>query len=142
MLVKCGTDLISIDRIAKAAEKLGRPFLQRIWTDAELADCLVAGKWQTGTAASLAARFAAKEAMAKALGTGIGRQGISWRDLYVSRDCQGAPRAELAGAARKIYEEMGGQSIALSLCHESGLAQAFCVILCASDSARGQENVT
>lgn len=141
MQIKCGADLVSIERIAKAIKRLGDPFLQRLWTKAEIDYCLPQGQWHPGTAASLAARFAAKEAMAKALGTGIGRQGISWLDLQVICDPMGRPEAVLANAARQVYEQMGGKSIALSLSHESGLAQAFCVIIHDQAIAGDESNV-
>lgn len=83
-----------------------------------------------GTLASLAARFAGKEAIAKALGTGIGPRGIAWTDLEILREPSGAPVVRLHGAARDLYVELGGQSLALSLTHDQNLAQAFCVMLC------------
>lgn len=141
MLVKCGADLIKIDRISNAADRLGDGFLQRIWTAEELAYCLPGGKWLPRTASSLAARFAAKEAMAKALGTGIGRNGVKWLDLSVRCGSQGAPEAILDGAARQAYEAMGGRSIAISLSHDAGLAQAFCVLLLDRETAGGSADV-
>ena len=98
--IKCGTDLIRIERIRQAIQRQGRPLINRIWTAEEQADCGLSR--QTGcrssdqaddliaplsatNAASLAARFAAKEAVAKALGTGIGPLGVGWTDIVIRR---------------------------------------------------------
>jgi holo-[acyl-carrier protein] synthase len=143
--VYCGTDLIEIARISAAVERLGQPFLDKIWTASEQEDCLhrlssarspkpgsTAG--QTQYWASLAARFAAKEAAAKALGTGVGRAGVRWLDLVVTREPDAAPVMQLHGAALAVFQRLGGRSIALSMTHDAGLAQAVCVIL-ADDAA-------
>lgn len=136
MQVKCGTDLVQVQRIKRAAEKIGRPFLCRIWTEAELEACLDGGDFARNSlltplaAASLAARFAAKEAVAKALGTGIGPAGVHWTDIEVSKAASGsAPRLRLTGGALNRYRQLGGQSISISLSHEGGLALACCVLL-------------
>jgi holo-[acyl-carrier protein] synthase len=137
--VYCGTDLIEIARISAAVERLGQPFLDKIWTASEQADCLkptAAGSPNTGGKAgqaqywaSLAARFAAKEAAAKALGTGVGRAGVRWLDLVVTRKPDAAPVIRLHGAALAVFQRLGGRSIALSMTHDAGLAQAVCIIL-------------
>ena len=79
---------------------------------------------------SLAARFAGKEAIAKALGTGVGPQGIGWTDLEILKEPSGAPKVVLHGAAKTWYDQLGGLSIAISLAHEQSHALAHCVILC------------
>jgi holo-[acyl-carrier protein] synthase len=124
MQIGCGTDIIHINRIERAIKRLGQPFLDRIWTVVEQNDCVGAGRF-----ASLAARFAAKEAASKALGTGIGVSGVSWHDFEVRRIKSGQPVIELHSAAKKIFEDNGGKSISVSLSHEKDLAQAMCVIL-------------
>ncbi|MDW7659417.1 MAG: holo-ACP synthase [Bacillota bacterium] len=130
MMVQNGIDLIQIERIRKGIERLGRPFLDRIWTADELADCLPADEILTQSAlASLAVRFAAKEATAKALGTGIGPGGICWKDISVRRTASGQPLISLAGPAQLRYEALGGVSICISLAHEGGIAMAQCVLL-------------
>ncbi len=130
MLVQNGIDLVRIERIKKAVQRLGKPFLQRIWTAEELADCQALDRQiSERTAASLAARFAAKEATAKALGTGLGRQGVCWLDISVYRAAGGQPQLKLAGAALKTFEAQGGLCLSISLTHEAGLALAQCVIL-------------
>lgn len=131
MTVHSGIDLIRIERIRQAIERLGRPFLDRIWTVEELADCLPAdGALSAGACASLAARFAAKEAVAKALGTGIGPDGIRWQNIAVQRAASGQPMVILTGPAKLRYVAIGGSSISISLAHEGGLAIAQCVLLC------------
>lgn len=127
--IRCGTDLIAVNRIEKAVKKLGQPFLDRIWTREEQAACMPDGRWIAASAASLAARFAAKEAAAKALGTGIGRSGIRWIDLAVQKEPSGRPWIKLGPPARTIYDQLGGQSISISLSHEHDSALAFCVLL-------------
>lgn len=156
MQIKCGTDLIQIERISRAIRRLGRSFLDRIWSAEEQADCLAAKSSVDGvsvdlnrgigltaaSASSLAARFAAKEAVAKALGTGIGPLGVCWTDIVIHRGpgSQGdscteigagmtAPLIILKGGALHRYRQMGGISICISLSHESGLALAYCVLL-------------
>ncbi len=130
MIVQNGIDLIRIERIKKSIDRLGWPFLNRIWTETELADCQVkATAISERTAASLAARFAAKEATAKALGTGIGPKGVRWLDIVVQKLASGQPVLKLSGAALKCYEEQGGLSLSISLAHEGGLALAQCVFL-------------
>jgi holo-[acyl-carrier protein] synthase len=135
--ILCGTDLISIKRVAQAVERLGQPFLNRIWTAAERAECEpeddMAGK-SSAYWASLAARFAAKEAVAKALGTGIWRSGVNWTDIIITRPREAAPTVRLAGEALAVYNRLGGTSIAISLAHDADLATAVCVILANADS--------
>lgn len=151
MTIRCGTDVIHISRIERTVRRLGHRFLRRIWTPAELAllglvlpdrslvqpvtsASDVASQplnLSPGLLASLAARFAGKEAIAKALGTGIGPHGIEWTDLEILRDASGAPAVRLHGAAKQYYQDLGGQSLALSLSHDQDLAQAFCVMLVA-----------
>lgn len=123
MQVRCGTDIIHIDRFSRAIERQGERFLARIFTLQEQSAC-------EGRTASLAARFAAKEAIAKALGTGIGPLGIRWTDLEVQTDSAGAPHVVLHEAAERRYQDLSGQSIAISLSHDQNLAQAFCVLIC------------
>ena len=161
MQIKCGTDLIQIERISRAIRRLGRSFLDRIWSAEEQADCLAAKSSDNGvsddlnkgivltasSASSLAARFAAKEAAAKALGTGIGPLGVCWTDIVIQRGpgIQGdscteigagdqpagmtAPLVVLKGGALRRYRQLGGISICVSLSHEGGLALAYCVLL-------------
>ena len=126
MRVLCGTDATTISRIARAVERDGERFAQRVFTPDETAFCTACGK---GRDASLAARFAAKEAVAKALGTGMAG-GVALRDIEIVRAPGGAPEVLLHGGALERYEKLGGCSLSISLTHEGDLAIAMCVILC------------
>ena len=139
MRVLCGTDIVHIQRIEKAVDRQGERFLGRLFTSRELVQCKndstrFAGQ-QLYRMPSLAARFAGKEAIAKALGTGVGPFNISWTDLEILSEPSGLPVAVLHAAARERYVALGGISIAISLAHEQDIAQAFCVILCSGDSS-------
>jgi holo-[acyl-carrier protein] synthase len=113
----CGIDILEIERMQSAIQRHGQRLLRRVFTEAELAD--VGGK-----PASLAARFAAKEAVAKALGTGIGP--IGWQEIEIRRGPAGQPILELHGAARQLAEELGLVNWAISLSHtrENAIAMA------------------
>ena len=126
MNLRCGTDIALISRIAGALARNGEAFLSKVFTEAEVAYC----RKRDGQAyhASLAARFAAKEAVAKALGTGIGPRGVSFKDIEVRTDRQGAPFVLLYNRTKELYEEMGGASVAVSLSHDGDQAVAFCVM--------------
>ncbi|MBN1148699.1 MAG: holo-ACP synthase [Anaerolineales bacterium] len=113
-----GIDLIEVKRIQEAIERHGDPFLKRIFSAAELVE---AG----GSPASLAARFAAKEATAKALGCGIGP--IGWQEVEVLRDAAGQPRLNLHGAAAQLAAERGLTSWSISLSHTREHAIAMVV---------------
>jgi len=113
-----GADLVAISRIAALIERYGERFTQRVFTDHEREDC-------AGRIESLAARWAAKEAVAKALGTGIGR--VAFREIEVISGEGGRPELALHGRALALAAEQGLTSWALSLSHESGLALAFVV---------------
>lgn len=77
---------------------------------------------------SLAARFAAKEAASKALGTGIWREGIGFTDIEVSVDESGKPFLLLHGSARRVFERLGGTDATVSISHDGDLAVAMCVM--------------
>jgi holo-[acyl-carrier protein] synthase len=113
-----GVDLIEVDRVAQAVEQYGDRFLARVFTDAELAYC---GR----RAPELAARFAAKEAAAKALGTGIGA--IGWREIEVVRATSGQPTLALHGAARDLAQSRGLGEALISISHTREHAIAFVV---------------
>ena len=115
-----GADLVEIARIAEMVERYGARFTERVFTPGEVADC-------GGRPASLAARWAAKEAVAKALGTGIGSVGFC--DIEVTRDGAGRPALALHGAAAGLAQESGLRRWAVSLAHDGGLALAFVVAM-------------
>jgi len=113
-----GIDIIEIERIRKAVKRFGRRFLRRIYTERELALC-------RGRVAELAARFAAKEAASKVLGTGM--RGISWREIETLSDARGKPLLCLSGKARLRAEELGLKRFAVSLSHSRDYAIAVVI---------------
>ncbi len=123
MVIGLGTDLIEIERIARSVDRFGEPFLLRVYTPAEIAYC----QRKRNAAESLAARFAAKEAGAKALGTGISR-GVSWREFEVRRLPGQRPELHLSGRAAEIAAGLGVRRISLSLSHSRGLSIAVVVV--------------
>ncbi len=123
MIVGSGIDLVEIGRIHDSVERFGKRFLDRIFTAAEQAYCLRKRK----AAESLAARFAAKEAGAKALGTGIS-QGVNWLEIEVLRERSGRPTLRFHGRAAEMAAAMGVANVALSLTHSGDLAMASVVL--------------
>ena len=119
--VSVGIDIIEIERIARTLARFGERFLQRVYTEAEIAYC-------RGKPARLAARFAAKEAVAKALGVGIfWREGVYWRDVEVIRDRRGKPGIRLYRGALERARQEGLTHWALSLSHSREYAVAMVV---------------
>lgn len=119
-MLRTGVDLIEIARIDDAIARHGDRFLQRVFTAAELSLC-------AGRTESLAGRFAAKEAAAKALGTGIWRGGVAWTDIEVLRAASGEPVLELYAAAANRAATLGVDQWSLSLSHDRTHAIAFVV---------------
>jgi holo-[acyl-carrier protein] synthase len=119
MLVGTGIDLIEVPRIARSIERYGDRFLHRVFTDEEIAYCGA----RASVAESFAARFAAKEAGAKALGTGI-QHGVSWKEFEVRRVPGNRPTLVLTGRARAIAGQLGVTHVSLSLTHTASLAMA------------------
>jgi holo-[acyl-carrier protein] synthase len=118
-----GVDLVELERIAQVVGRYGDRFLSRIYTPEELLHC-------RGRVPELAARFAAKEAVSKALGVGmnhISAQGIGWRDVEVLSDRRGKPLLKLSGRAHELADEQGLREWAVSLSHERAYAMAFVV---------------
>ncbi len=122
MIVGLGTDLAEIARVRRSVERFGSRFLERIYTPGEIAYCLR----KKDAAESLAARFAAKEAGAKALGTGISH-GVSWQEFEVRREPSGKPSLWLSGRAAEIAAELGIHRLSLSLTHTRDLAMAVVI---------------
>ena len=121
MKLTTGVDIIEIPRIRQVLERYGERFLERVYTSGEIAYC-------RGRPPNLAARFAAKEATMKALGTGV--RGVGWKDIEVVRQESGAPSVRLHGRAERRAERLGVQEISLSLSHSEDYAVAFVVIQC------------
>jgi len=124
LAIYCGVDIIEIDRIKHSLDTLGNAFRDKVFTRGEIDYCEArkAAKYK-----SYAARFAAKEAVSKALGTGIS-EGISWKDIEVVNDEKGKPDVCLSGKAREILTKLGDISISLSLSHSENYAVAYAVI--------------
>jgi holo-[acyl-carrier protein] synthase len=120
MLV-CGVDIVEVSRIEGVLERHGQRFLDRIYSPLEVAV-------SRGRAGELAARFAAKEAVSKALGVGIfGSDGLSWRDVEILPDRRGRPLVYLYGRALARSRELEISELAVSLSHDGGLAIAMVV---------------
>ena len=123
MIVGSGIDLVEIDRIQHSVDRYGKRFLDRVYTEAEQAYCLR----KHNAAESLAARFAAKEAAAKALGTGI-NHGVKWLEIEVLRAPGGRPSLAFHGRAADHAQRLGVQNTALSLTHSRSTAMAYVVL--------------
>ncbi len=123
MIVGVGIDSVSIGRIARLIEKYGQRFLAKIFTEDEIAE----GTGRRDSAQYFAARFAAREAFFKALGTGWGR-GISLREVSVKREDSGRPQLSLSEKAREAVESLGASIAHISLSHEAGTAQAIVIL--------------
>jgi holo-[acyl-carrier protein] synthase len=112
MIVGTGVDISEPDRIQQAFGRYGQRFLERVFTPTEIAYCeRKRNKWER-----YAARFAAKEAAFKALGTGW-RRGVRWRDVEVANLPGGRPTLNLYGQARTFAEQQGVRNISLSMTH-------------------------
>ena len=122
MIVGTGIDIAEVPRVAEAIERYGRRFLQRIFTEGEIRYC----ESKANRVERYAARFAAKEAGMKALGTGW-NHGVRWRDIEVRRQPGGRPTLEFHGKAGEFAANMGVTNIALSLTHtaEEAMAQVI-----------------
>jgi holo-[acyl-carrier protein] synthase len=113
-----GVDIIEIERIGAALARFGEKFLTRVYSDVEAAFC-------RGRVPELAARFAAKEAVMKALGTGA--RGVAWREIEVLPNRRGKPLVYLYGRARERAERIGLTGIDVSMSHSREYAVAFVV---------------
>jgi holo-[acyl-carrier protein] synthase len=123
MIVGTGVDIAEVARIRESIERFGDRFLHRIFTDGEIRYC--AGK--ASQYESYAARFAAKEAGMKALGTGWSR-GVRWRDIEVVRLKGQRPTIQFHGEAAAIAAKLGTTNIALSITHTSEQALAHVIL--------------
>jgi holo-[acyl-carrier protein] synthase len=124
MIVGSGIDMVDIDRVARSIERYGRRFLERVYTAQEIAYC---ERKRRNAAESYAARFAAKEAGAKALGTGMGF-GVTWREIEVGREPAGRPLLLLHGRAAELAQAMGVQRSSLSITHTDAQAMAMVIL--------------
>jgi len=113
-----GVDIVEIERVERSINRYGERFLSRVYTDAELELC-------RNHVPELAVRFAGKEAVMKALGTG--RRGVSWRDIEILRNKRNAPLVHLHGRARSRAKKLGITEIVVSLSHSRAYAIASAI---------------
>jgi holo-[acyl-carrier protein] synthase len=123
MVLGIGIDLVEIARIEAALARFGERFSERVLHPEELAYCAS----QKHPARSIAARFAAKEAVSKAFGTGIGSE-LGWHDIVVRRGDSGAPQIELSAKGAAFMRQRSVGTIHLSLTHTGGHAAAVAVL--------------
>jgi holo-[acyl-carrier protein] synthase len=123
MLIGTGIDLVEIGRIQRSVDRYGARFLDRVYTPAEQAYCLR----KRLASESFAARFAAKEAAAKALGTGI-RYGVTWLEIEVVREPSGRPTIQFHGRAAQLALRLGVHRASLSITHTDALAMASVIL--------------
>lgn len=123
MILGTGIDLAEVARIREAVERYGRRFLERVFTPAEIAYV----ERKANRYERYAARFAAKEAGMKALGTGW-RRGVRWQDFEVRNQPSGRPALLLHGVAAEYARQLGVERIHLSLTHTETMAQAFVIL--------------
>lgn len=123
MRCEIGVDIVAMARIQQAVERFGERFLKRLFTEGELAYALAdAHKWE-----HLAARFAAKEAASKALGTGM--VGVGWKDFEVERLTSGKPQLRLSGRAARLAAEVGLSQWSVSLAHDGEAKVAVATVV-------------
>ena len=124
MAIAIGTDIVEIARIGEAVSRQGIKFAQRILSQTELE----VYQAKSESVSFLAKRFAAKEAIAKALGTGIG-YGVSFQDIVISNNQKGAPEVSLRGGAAEVLNSLGASKVLLSISDEKDYALAYAMIL-------------
>ena len=123
MILGSGIDIIEVGRVETAREKHGERFLKRILHPAETAYCLS----HKSPGPFLAARFAAKEAISKAFGTGIGAQ-LGWQDMEIGRKDTGEPYVILHGKGLELLSRRGARCVHLSLSHTEKYATAVAIL--------------
>ena len=123
MIVGIGTDLCEVNRIQESMERFGERFLSRVYTDAERAYV----ERKKNRYERYAARFAAKEAGMKAIGTGWSN-GVRWQDFEVANLPSGRPTLRLHGRAAEWAARLGAQHVLLSLTHTQGMALAVVIL--------------
>lgn len=123
MILGTGIDIIEVARVKASHERFGDRFLNRILRPAEIAYCVS----HRNPAPFLAARFAAKEAISKAFGTGVGKH-LGWQDLEVGRKETGEPFVLLLGRGLLLLEQRGGRIVHLSLSHTDNYAAAVAIL--------------
>ena len=123
MVIGIGIDIIEVARIAASQEKFGERFLKRILHPSEIEYCLS----NRVPAPFVAARFAAKEAISKAFGTGIGSQ-LGWLDMEIAKKASGEPFVVLHGAGNNLLETRKAKAVLVSLSHTQNYATAVAIL--------------
>ena len=123
MIVGTGVDLAEVPRIRASIERFGARFIERIYTPAEIAYVeRKANRWER-----YAARFAAKEAGMKAIGTGW-KRGVRWQDFEVANLPSGKPTLRLHGVAARVADKLGVRNVSLSLTHTAEVGMAHVIL--------------
>jgi holo-[acyl-carrier protein] synthase len=123
MILGIGIDIIEVARVESSYEKFGERFLNRILLPDEIAYCLS----HKSPGPFIAARFAAKEAISKAFGTGIGSR-LSWKDMEIARRESGEPYVILHGPGEELLKARGGRIVLISLSHTQQHANAVAIL--------------
>jgi len=123
MIAGVGTDIVETDRMRELLKRHGEAFMRRILTDAEIKEA----SSRRDPVPFISGRWAAKEAISKALGCGIG-QHCAWTDLEITPDGKGKPEAVLSGSAKETADGLGVKKVMLSISHERGHAVATALL--------------
>jgi holo-[acyl-carrier protein] synthase len=123
MILGIGIDIIEVARVKASHERFGERFLNRLLLADEIAYCLS----HKNPAPFIAARFAAKEAVSKAFGTGIGAQ-LGWRDMEIRRKKSGEPFVILHGNGKKLFKSRRAKRLLVSLSHTANYAAATAIL--------------
>lgn len=124
MIYGIGVDLVRVERLARVIDRYGERFLTRVFTPQEIASC----RGKAWSAAGFAMRFAAKEAFSKALGVGLRKGGIRWREVEVVPDPRGKPEILVSGRAAELCREAGIVNMHLTLTDEDDRALAVVIL--------------
>jgi holo-[acyl-carrier protein] synthase len=124
MIYGIGVDLVKVARIERVIERYGDRFLDRVFTEREVAYC----RGKAWAASALAMRFAAKEAFSKALGVGLRQGGIHWREVEVVPDPRGKPEIFVSGRAAHLCEAAGITNLHITLTDEDHQALAVVIL--------------
>lgn len=123
MILGTGIDIIEVARVQGSLDRFGERFVNRLLLPAEIAYC----QSHKAPGQFVAARFAAKEAISKAFGTGIGSQ-LGWHDMEICKKESGEPFVVLHGGGLKLFEARGAQRLHITLSHTQGYAAAMAIL--------------
>jgi holo-[acyl-carrier protein] synthase len=124
LAIYCGVDIVEIDRIINSFRTCGNAFRDRVFTENEINYC---EKRKSAMYESYAARFAGKEAVSKAFGTGIGKS-IKWKDIEILNNDAGKPFVVLSGGIEKKFEGLKERNVSISLSHCKSYAVAYAIL--------------